>query len=78
MLLKRIKETQTKSGIYIPDEVHKSDKLSTAEVILKADDVTDLSVGDIVLFNNYSGSEFKINEDDVILVPVKSFVYAVL
>ena len=69
-------EEKTKSGLIIPDSA--KEKPQEGEVIAvgpgKVNDTTgkrntiDLKVGDKVLYSKYSGSEFKLDGDDVLMI----------
>jgi chaperonin GroES len=69
-------EEKTKSGIIIPDSA--KEKPQEAEVLAvgpgKVNETTsvrnpiDLKVGDKVLYSKYSGTEFKMNGDDVLMI----------
>jgi chaperonin GroES len=69
-------EEVTKSGIIIPDSA--KEKPQEAEVIAvgpgKVNETTgarnpiDLKVGDKVLYSKYSGNEFKLDGDDVLML----------
>lgn len=69
-------EEKTKSGIIIPDSA--KEKPQEAEVLAvgpgKVNETTnvrnpiDLKVGDKVLYSKYSGTEFKMDGDDVLMI----------
>lgn|SRR6187551_3012285 len=77
LIVKPIKaEEMTKSGIIIPDSA--KEKPQEAEVIAvgpgKVNETTgvrnpiDIKVGEKVLYSKYSGSEFKLDGDDVLML----------
>jgi chaperonin GroES len=76
VILKRVEEESTSAGgIVIPDSA--AEKPSRGEVIaagkgkrLESGDVVplDVKVGDTVLFGKYSGTEVKVNGDDLLVM----------
>jgi len=76
VILKRMEEETTSSGgIVIPDSA--TEKPSRGEIIaagtgkrLESGDVVplDVKVGDTVLFGKYSGTEVKVNGDDLLVM----------
>jgi chaperonin GroES len=77
LIVKPLKaEEMTKSGIIIPDSA--KEKPQEAEVIAvgpgKINETTgvrnpiDIKVGEKVLYSKYSGSEFKLDGDDVLML----------
>jgi chaperonin GroES len=77
LIVKPIKaEEMTKSGIIIPDSA--KEKPQEAEVVAvgpgKVNETTgvrnpiDIKVGEKVLYSKYSGSEFKLDGDDVLML----------
>jgi chaperonin GroES len=76
VILKRVEEETTSAGgIVIPDSA--AEKPSRGEVIaagkgkrLESGDIVplDVKVGDTVLFGKYSGTEVKVNGDDLLVM----------
>ena len=76
VILKRMEEETTSSGgIVIPDSA--AEKPSRGEIIaactgkrLESGDIVplDVKVGDTVLFGKYSGTEVKVNGDDLLVM----------
>lgn len=71
VVLKQLEaEAQTKSGIYLPDSA--KEKPSEGEVIAVGPgtkDVTmEVAVGDIVYYKKYSGDNFKVDGDEMIVL----------
>ena len=76
VILKRMEEESTSAGgIVIPDSA--TEKTSRGEVIaagkgkrLESGDIVplDVKVGDTVLFGKYSGTEVKVNGDDLLVM----------
>lgn len=62
-------ETTTKSGIVLPDSVKEKPQQGLIEAIGTEDEmVTDLEVGDRVLFAKYTGNEITIDGEDYIIM----------
>lgn len=67
-------ETKTKSGLYIPDTA--KEKSHQGEVIAvgpgKTDDgeiiVMNVKVGDTVLYKEYGGDDFKLDDEEVVIL----------
>ena len=67
-------ETKTKSGLYIPDTA--KEKSHQGEVIAvgpgKMDDgeiiAMNVKVGDIVLYKEYGGDDFKLDDEEVVIL----------
>ena len=76
VILKRMEEEATSSGgIVIPDSA--AEKPSRGEIVaagkgkrLESGDIVplDVKVGDTVLFGKYSGTEVKVNGDDLLVM----------
>ena len=86
VLIKRLEENieKTKSGLYIPDsakEKPQSGKVMAAGKGKVGDDgkVTplDVKVGDKVLFGKYSGSEIKVDGEELLIVSQKDILAVV-
>lgn len=63
-------ETQTSSGIIIPDNASK-EKPSEAIVKAVASDVSDIKVGDVVFFSSYAGNEIIIDDTESLVLEYK-------
>ena len=57
---------RTSGGIYVPDSAREKPQRGTVEAIGK--DVKSLKVGDQVLFDKYSGTKIKIENDDCLIL----------
>lgn len=64
-------ENTTASGIIIPETASK-EKPQRGKVIAVAKDIKDVSVGDIVLFSKYAGTEVKIDGKELSILEFKS------
>ena len=62
------KETTTKSGLVLPDTA--KEKPQRGEVVAVGDDeeMINVAVGDTVLFPKYTGTEFKIDDEDYLVI----------
>lgn len=61
-------EQTTKSGIFLPDTA--KEKPQRGEVVAIGDDeeMINVTVGDRVLFPKYTGTEFKIDDEDYLVI----------
>ena len=61
-------ETTTKSGLVLPDTA--KEKPQRGEVVAIGDDeeMINVAVGDTVLFPKYTGTEFKIEDEDYLVI----------
>ncbi len=61
-------ETTTKSGLVLPDTA--KEKPQRGEVVAIGDDeeMINVKVGDTVLFPKYTGTEFKIDDEDYLVI----------
>jgi chaperonin GroES len=61
-------EQTTKSGIFLPDTA--KEKPQRGEVVAVGDDeeMINVTVGDRVLFPKYTGTEFKIDDEDYLVI----------
>jgi len=58
---------KTSSGIYLPDTAR--EKLQEGEIIAVAKDATEeVTVGDHIIYKEFSGTEVKIDDEDYILL----------
>ena len=64
-------ESTTASGIIIPDTASK-EKPQRGEVIALSEEIKDLSVGDMVLFSKYAGTEIKVEGQELSILEFKS------
>lgn len=70
VLLKRVEEaTTTASGIIIPDNA--KEKPSRGEVVAVSKEVSNIALGDNVLFGKYSGNEVALNAEKFIVLDVE-------
>ena len=61
------REEETASGIVLPDTA--KEKPQTAEVVaVGAHEDVKVAVGDVVVFRKYSGTEFKIDDEEHLIV----------
>ena len=61
------REEQTASGIVLPDTA--KERPQTAEVVAVGDaEETKVSVGDVVVFKKYGGTEFRLEGEDYLIV----------
>ena len=62
-------ETTTKSGLVLPDTAAK-EKPQRGEVVAVGDDeeMINVAVGDVVMFPKYTGTEFKIEDEDYLVI----------
>ena len=57
---------KTAGGLYIPDAAKEKPQRGSVEAIGK--DVTEIKVGDVILFDKYSGSKIKVDDVDYLIV----------
>lgn len=68
VLLKPVEpEEATPSGIVLPDTA-KADNQTAEVVAAGADEDIEVSVGDVVVYRKYSGTEIKVDGDDYLVV----------
>ena len=61
------REEETSSGIVLPDTA--KEKPQTAEVVaVGAHEDVKVAVGDVVVFRKYAGTEFKIDDEEHLIV----------
>ena len=69
ILLKRVEESNTTaSGIIIPDNA--TEKPSQGEVVAVSKDVSELSVGNRVLFGKYAGNEVTLENEKYLVLDI--------
>jgi chaperonin GroES len=57
---------KTPGGIYVPDTAKEKPQRGKVEAV--GSEVKELKVGDIVLFDRYSGSKVKVNETEHLII----------
>lgn len=73
VVIKRVEaEEKTKSGIVLPGQAQ--EKPQFAEVIAVSDEVETVKVGDQVIFKKYSGSEIKMDGQEVIIMELEDLL----
>lgn len=83
IVIKKVEvEEKTKSGIVLPGTAQEQPQI--AEVIAISDDIKNddkkkdqLSVGDKVIFSKYSGSEVKLDEEEVTILKLSDVLAVV-
>jgi chaperonin GroES len=67
VLVKRVEEeNKTASGIIIPDNA--KEKPSRASVVAAGGDVEGISVGDVVVFGKYNGTDLSLDGEDYLVL----------
>lgn len=67
VIIRPMQESETtSSGIILPNA--SKERPSRGEVIAIGNTVTDIAVGNVVLFGKYAGSEVKFNEQEYLLL----------
>ena len=61
-------ETTTKSGLVLPDTAKEKPQRGKVTAIGDDKDVINVKVGDTVLFPKYTGTEFKIDDEDYLVI----------
>ena len=73
VLVKRTEvENKTASGIYIPDNA--KEKPQTAEVVAVGNKVEDVKVGDTIVFEQYRGTEFKLDGQEYLILNIENVI----
>ncbi len=57
---------KTAGGLYVPDVAKEKPQKGTVEAV--GSEVKELKVGDVVLFEKYSGSKIKLNDVEYLIV----------
>jgi len=57
---------KTAGGLYVPDSAKEKPQIGKVEAI--GSEVKDLKVGDMVLFDKYSGSKVKVDEQEQLVI----------
>lgn len=67
-------EEKTAGGIYIPDSAQ--EKKQEGTIVAVATDIKDcsLAVGDVVLYENFAGTEIKINDQKHIILKAEEIL----
>lgn len=70
VLVKRLEEAnKTASGIIIPDNAQ--EKPSSGEVVAVSNEVSELKVGDRVVFGKYAGNEIALANDKFLVINIE-------
>ena len=73
ILVKRAEvENKTASGIYIPDNA--KEKPQTANVVAIGTKVEDIKVGDTIVFEQYRGTEFKLDGQEYLILNLENVI----
>ncbi len=73
VLVKRAEvESKTASGIYIPDNA--KEKPQTAKVVAIGNKVEDVKVGDVIVFEQYRGTEFKLDGEEYLILNIENVI----
>ncbi|AXK49254.1 co-chaperone GroES [Aliarcobacter trophiarum LMG 25534] len=73
VLVERVEaENKTASGIIIPDNA--KEKPANAKVIAIGTKVEDIKVGDTIIFEQYRGTEIKIDGNDYLVLNVENIL----
>lgn len=65
-------ENKTASGIIIPDNA--KEKPQTAKVVAIGNKIEDLKVGDTIVFEQYRGSEIKLDGRDYLILNLENIM----
>lgn len=69
-------QTKTASGIYLPESA--AEKPKTAKVIAVGSDVSEVKVGDKVIYKNeYESTNIKIGKDEFVVILAKNIIATV-
>jgi chaperonin GroES len=66
----KITEEKTAGGIYIPDSAKEKKQEGTVVAVAEMDSCP-VAVGDIILYENYSGAEVQVNGETHLLLKVE-------
>ena len=61
-------ETTTKSGLVLPDTAKEKPQRGEVTAVGEDDQMINVKVGDRVLFPKYTGTEFKIEDEDYLVI----------
>jgi chaperonin GroES len=71
-------EKETKSGLIIPEGVaERAEKSRKGVVACVGEEITNIKVGETVLYSKYSGTEVKVNDKDYVILR-KTDIYAII
>jgi len=65
-------ENKTASGIIIPDNA--KEKPQTAKVVAVGDKVEDVRVGDTIMFEQYRGTELKLEGEEYLILNIENVI----
>jgi len=65
-------ENKTASGIIIPDNA--KEKPQTAKVVAIGDKVEDVRVGDTIMFEQYRGTELKLEGEEYLILNIENVI----
>jgi len=65
-------ENKTASGIIIPDNA--KEKPQTAKVVAVGDKVEDVRVGDTIMFEQYRGTELKLDGEEYLILNIENVI----
>ena len=68
-------KTKTATGLFLPDKAGEKPKIAT--VVAVGPQVTDVAVGDKVVYGGYSFNEVKVDSQDYLLIKLDS-IFAVI
>ena len=66
---------QTASGLYLPDNA--TEKPKTAKVVAVGKKVTDVKVGDRIIYKSYSSTDIKIDGQEYLIVKAEDILATV-
>ncbi|MBP7821149.1 co-chaperone GroES [Candidatus Saccharibacteria bacterium] len=66
---------QTASGLYLPDNA--TEKPKTAKVVAVGKKVTDVNVGDRIIYKSYSSTDIKLDGQDYLIVKAEDILATV-
>lgn len=82
------RNARTASGLYIPETAGANTAVQTIGTVVKTaeplddDNLNDLLIiirtGDVVVFGKFNGTEIKVGDDDLVVVPVSEIVCKLL
>ncbi len=61
-------ETTTKSGLVLPDTAKEKPQRGEVVAVGEDEEMINVAVGDKVLFPKYTGTEFKIEDEDYLVI----------
>jgi chaperonin GroES len=59
-------QKQTAGGFYLPDSA--TEKPKVAEVVAVGKEVLEVAVGDQILYKSYGPSEFRVNDEELLII----------